>query len=79
MQGREIDEAAIHDVVRAGFEEQFVQQIDLVHGTRGNIDETGNVAAQIDQRVKLDGPLAAPEPGQGNSLRHRSIVVVSKT
>ena len=77
--GGEIDEAAVHDVVRAGFENQLVQHIHFVHRTGGNIDKTRDIPAKIHQRVQLDALLAVLNCAQGNSFRHRSMVVVSRT
>src|ERR1044072_8938642 len=36
----------------------MVESLDIVHFSAGNKDKTGNVAAQVDQRVQFDGSLA---------------------
>ncbi len=53
----EIDEAAIHDIEGARFGQQLVEDIDLVHFAIADVEEGGNIAAQIQQRVQLDGCL----------------------
>ena len=59
MQTHEIDVAAIHHVERAGFDRQLVEDRHIVHFPVRNMHKTGNVAAQIQERVQLDGTLAA--------------------
>src|SRR3989338_10841442 len=58
MQGEpasEVGEAAIHDVKAAGFGYQDVEHIDLVHLAVADVNEGWNIAAQIAQRMHLDG------------------------
>ena len=58
MQGKpasEIGEATIHDVKAASFRYQNVEHIDLVHLAIGDVNEGWNVAAQVKQRMHLDG------------------------
>ena len=58
MQGEpasEIGEATIHDVKAASFGYQDVEHIDLVHLAIGDVNEGWNVAAQVEQRMHLDG------------------------
>jgi hypothetical protein len=47
--------APIHQIKRTGFEHKIVQNVDLVGLAVGDVDEAGNVAAQVQQRVQLDG------------------------
>ena len=64
MQGEpasEVGEAAIHDVKAASFGYQDVEYIDLVHLAIGDVDEGGNVAAQVEQRMHFDGSLGGAE------------------
>src|SRR3989304_3811528 len=58
VQTGEIDIASIHDVEGAGFQRQVVERFDIVHFAAGNVDETRDVAAQINQRMQFDGRLA---------------------
>lgn len=69
IQTSEIDVSSIHNIERAGFEQQEVERVDIVHFPAGNVDKTGNVAAQIDQGVKLDGRLAFAKAGPGEELQ----------
>ena len=58
MQGEpasEVGEATIHDVKAASFWYQDVEHIDLVHLAIGDVNEGWNVAAQVEQRMHLDG------------------------
>ena len=55
----EIDVASVHDVEGAGLQRQMVESLDIVHFSAGNVDKTGDVAAQVDQGVQLDGSLAS--------------------
>ena len=53
----EIGEAPIHDVETAGFGDQEIEHIDLVHLAIADVDERWNVAAQVEECVHLDGSL----------------------
>ena len=58
MQGEpasEIGEAPIHDVEAAGFWNQDVEHIYLVHLAVADVNEGWNIAAQVEQRMHLDG------------------------
>ena len=61
----EVDVAAIHHVERSGLGQDAVEHVDVVHLAVGNVDEGGDVAAQIEQRVHLDGGLVAAETRPG--------------
>src|SRR5712691_8439378 len=61
IQALEVEEAAIHNVEGAGLGQQLVEDVDLVHLAITNVDEGGDVAAQIQQRVQLDGRLGQAE------------------
>ena len=69
MQAAEIDEAPVHDVVCAGLKIQLVENVDLVHRTGGNIDETGDIPAKIQQRVQSDRAFSPPEFGPGKQAQ----------
>ena len=53
----EIQIAAIHQVIRTGFDHQIVEDIDLVGLAVGDVNEAGDRAAQVEQRVQFDGRL----------------------
>ena len=77
IQAREVEIAAVHHVERARLGDQEVEDVDIVQFAVGNVDETGNIAAKIEQRVQLDRPLGGAKRAHGNSARHRSMVVES--
>ena len=53
----EVDVASVHDVEGAGLGQQQVQDIDVVQFAVADVQERRDVAAQIQQRVQLDGRL----------------------
>jgi hypothetical protein len=57
----EIDIAAIHDVEGACLHGKMIEGFDIVHFPVGNVDKTGDIAAQIDQGMELDSRLASAE------------------
>jgi len=57
----EIEIAAIHDIKGAGFGQELIQNIDVMHFAVADEDKGGNVAAQIKQRMELDGGLGGSE------------------
>ena len=61
-----IGEAPIHDVKAASFGYQDVEHIDLVHLAIADMNEGWNVAAQVKQRMHLNGGLGGAEvcPGK---------------
>ena len=61
VESGEIDIAPSHGIEGARVEGEMVERFDIVHFAVGNVDKTGNVAAQIDQGVELDGRLASAE------------------
>jgi len=66
MESGEIREAAIHNVESAGFQRDQIQNVDLVEFSIGDMDKARDIAPQIQQGVKSDGPLCFPEvcPGK---------------
>ena len=50
----EVGEAAIHDVKAASFGYQDVEYIDFVHLAVADVNESWNVAAQVEQRMHFD-------------------------
>ena len=53
----EVEEAAIHDVERAGLGQELIEDVDLVHLAVADIDEGRDVPAQIEQGMQLDRSL----------------------
>src|SRR5229473_6292569 len=51
IEALEVDEATIQDIKGPGFGQQLVEDVDLVHLAITDVQEGGNVAAQIQQRV----------------------------
>lgn len=58
-----VEVAAIHDVERAGFPDQLVEDVDVVNTARRNNDYRGKVALQRQQGVEFDGGFVPPEGG----------------
>ena len=81
MQPLEVDIAAVHDVEGAGLGYQQVEHIDVVQFAVADVQERGTVAAQVQKRMQLDGSLMAAlverNGAQGNTARHRSMVLAS--
>ena len=61
IQAGEVDIPSIHHVDRASFRCEHVQYIHVVHLAVGDVDETRDVAPQIQQCVHLHGGLRGPE------------------
>ena len=57
----EVEEATIHDVESARLGQQLVEDVDLVHLAITDVNEGGDVAAQIEQCMQLDGCLGRAE------------------
>ena len=53
----EVDIAAVHDVEGARFRNQDIEHLIIGAFAVGDVDEAGNGAAQVEQRVQLDGAL----------------------
>ena len=66
MESGEVQEAAIHDVESACFQRDYIQDVDLVEFSVGDVDKARDIAPQIQQGMKSDGPLCFPEvcPGK---------------
>jgi ABC-type transporter Mla MlaB component len=54
IKSTKIDIAAIHDVDGSGLWRDQIQSGRITHFTVGNMDKTGDIAAQVEQRVHLD-------------------------
>ena len=61
----EVEIPSIHDIDSAGLEREPVQDAHIVDLPRGDLNERGDVAVQVQQRVDLDRGLGAPEIGPG--------------
>ena len=59
----EIDIATIHHVEGTGFEGNFVEHVDVMHLVVGDVNEGGDRAMQIEQRVHFDSGLMLAESG----------------
>ena len=62
----EVDVASVHDVESAGLGQQQVQDVDVVQFAVADVEERRDIAAQVQQRVQLDGRLgrAKRRPGK---------------
>src|SRR5207237_10813057 len=58
--------AAVENVEGPGLDGQQIHRGHVGHFAAGNMDKTGNIAAQVQKRVQLDGAFALAElcPGQ---------------
>src|ERR1035437_1324008 len=65
----EVGVAAIHYVERAGLDRQQVQDPDIADAAAGNMHKTRDIAAQVQQRVQLDGALVPAELGPGKQRK----------
>jgi hypothetical protein len=59
----EVDVATVHNVESTRFENQDIQDVDVVNLPFRNPYKRWDVAAQIEKCVKFDGSFALPEPG----------------
>ena len=65
VKAREIDVAAIHDVICAGFGDELIQDIDIAGFAIRYADKRRNIAVQVEQRMHLHGCFVAPKFGPG--------------
>lgn len=63
MPAGEVEVATIHDVKRAGFPDELVEDIDVMNTARGDNDDGGKVALEREQGVELDGGLVLSKRG----------------
>lgn len=78
-QAFEVQIAPIHHIEGPRFGNQLIQHVDLVEFAIADEDERRNVAAQIQECVQFDRrALVARNGAQGNTDRHRSMVVASR-
>jgi len=65
IQSSKIQIGSVHDVERAGLEDELVQNIDIVDAARRDNKYGGDVSLQAEQGVQLDAALASSESGPG--------------
>jgi len=63
MPAGEVKVAAIHDVERAGFPDELVEDVDIMNTASGDNDDGGKVALEGQQRVEFDGGFVLPKRG----------------
>ncbi len=63
MPAGEVEIAAIQDVKRAGFPDELVEDVDVMHTASGDNDDGGEVALEREQGVEFDGSLVPPKRG----------------
>lgn len=61
MQPLKVHVAPIHHVVGACFRRELIEDVDVVHLAVGDVDKARNIAAQIWQRMHLDGRFGGSE------------------
>jgi len=61
MKSCEVQIAEIHDVERTSLGNDLVEDVHVVQFAITDVDEAGNVAAQVEQRMQLDGRLGRPK------------------
>lgn len=66
VEPKEVEITTVYDVERADFQNQVVQNVDVVQLAVGNVDEGRDAAAKIEQGMQLDRPLGLSElcPGK---------------
>jgi len=74
----EVQIGAVEDVDGPRLDGDLVEDVDFVNPAGGDDGNRRDVAPQIQQRMELDGTLRRRNVAQGNSDRHRSIVVASR-
>jgi len=65
IQASKIEIAPVHDVDGARFGDEMVEYVEVVQLALGDLDEGGDVAAQIQQGVEFDGSFATAEASPG--------------
>jgi len=59
----EVEVAAVQHVVRPGEEDQHIEGLDVVELAVGDVDDLGEIPAQIEQRVEFDRALGLAKAG----------------
>jgi len=63
MEAREIDVSSVHDVEGSGFEDQLIQEGDIVNLSMSDADYARNRASQIHFGMEFDSPFVLPKRG----------------
>ena len=58
IQATKVDISSIHDIESSRFDEQLIEDSDIVNGSFGNADETRDIASQVHQGMQFDRSLA---------------------
>ena len=74
----EIDVGPIHDVAGAGLGEELVEDVDVVRFAIGNAINVGMLPRRSNSVCIFTAALCRRNLAQGNSERHRSMVVESR-
>ena len=61
MESGKVQVAAIHDVKSACLQGDYVQDVDFVEFSVGDVDKAWDIAPKIQQRMETDSPLCIPE------------------
>jgi len=61
VKASEIDITPVHQIGGARFEEELVEDVDIVNSPMSNNNKGGNAPAQIQEHVKFDGGLVFPK------------------
>ncbi len=69
---------AVHDIDGAGLDDQHVERVHVMQFSVGNMDETGDGAAQVSSVCNLIAALVERNGAHGNNDRQRSMVVASR-
>lgn len=69
IKAAKIDIGPIHDVKRAGFQGQFVQDPDVVGFAVGDADKAGDIATQVHKRMDFDSGLVPTELSPGEERK----------
>ena len=61
VKASEIDITPVHQIGDARFEEELVEDVDIVNSPMSNNNKGGNAPVQIQERVKFDGGFVFPK------------------
>ena len=75
----EVHVAPVHDVEGAWLRQQDIEDVDVVQLAVGDMDESRDIAPQIQQGMEFDRRLGGAKPlcAQGKTERQRSMVEAS--
>ena len=78
METSKIDVSAVHEVEGSGFENQLIQEGDIVNLPMSDADHARNRASQIHLGMEFDGAFVLSKRGPREKGETRSIVVESR-